>query len=154
MTVTSIRDGATADSKTPRSTLVVTRPAQLFAADVQTTMMPHCVRVSVNHIYTTNMDVKHLWGEGTVVTYKNNHHSKIFCRWKHLHAVYVWKLTGQVRDVKDHGQLTELIACSVEIGSQLDISIITKGGGMWRHAIDISIFSQAHDIGIVDERLV
>jgi hypothetical protein len=48
MTVTSMREGATADSKTPRSTLVVTRPAQFFAADVQTTMMPHCVRVLVN----------------------------------------------------------------------------------------------------------
>jgi hypothetical protein len=43
MTVTSMREGATADSKTPSKTLVVTRPAQFFAADVQTTMIPHCV---------------------------------------------------------------------------------------------------------------
>jgi hypothetical protein len=47
MTVTSMREGATADSKTPSKTLVVTRPAQFFAADVQTTMIPHCAGMSV-----------------------------------------------------------------------------------------------------------
>jgi hypothetical protein len=39
--VMSIKLGATALSKTPRRTLVVTSPAQFFAAEVQTTITPH-----------------------------------------------------------------------------------------------------------------
>ena len=42
--VISIKLGATALSKAPKRTLVVTSPAQFFAADVQTTITPHCVR--------------------------------------------------------------------------------------------------------------
>jgi hypothetical protein len=41
MVVMSIKLGATALSKTPRRTLVVTSPAQFFAADVHTTITPH-----------------------------------------------------------------------------------------------------------------
>lgn len=43
--VMSIRLGATALSKTPSRTLVVTRPAQFFAAEVHTTIVPHCTRM-------------------------------------------------------------------------------------------------------------
>ena len=113
MTVTSMREGATADSKTPSSTLVVTRPAQFFAADVQTTMMPHCVRVLVNHIYRVYMDVTQLGG--SAMTYKNNHRSKILCRRKRLHAICMRELARQVGNIKDHCQLTELVAYLSEV---------------------------------------
>ena len=112
MTVTSMREGATADSKTPSSTLVVTRPAQFFAADVQTTIMPHCVRVLVDHIASVYMGIRQLGG--IAMTYKDNHCSKVFCRRKCLHAVCVWELASQVRNVEYHGKLTELVACSVK----------------------------------------
>lgn len=46
MVVISIRLGATALSKTPKRTLVVTRPAQFFAAQVTHTMRPHLANVS------------------------------------------------------------------------------------------------------------
>ena len=115
MTVTSMREGATADSKTPSSTLVVTRPAQFFAADVQTTMMPHCVRVLVNHIYRVYMDVTQLGG--SAMTYKNNHRSKILCCRKRLHAVCVRKFASQVGNIEDHGELTELVAFQVKAAS-------------------------------------
>lgn len=117
MTVTSMREGATADSKTPSSTLVVTRPAQFFAADVQTTMMPHCVRVLINHVDGADMDVGQLLG--AAMAYQDNHRTKILCCWKCLHAVCVWELAGQVRNVEDHGQLTELIACGGRAGISL-----------------------------------
>lgn len=108
MTVTSMREGATADSKTPRSTLVVTRPAQFFAADVQTTMTPHCVGVLVGLIDSTYLNVRQLGG--VAIAYKCNHSSKILCCWKCLHAVCMWEFASQVANIEDHGKLTELIA--------------------------------------------
>lgn len=115
MTVTSMREGATADSNTPSSTLVVTRPAQFFAADVQTTMMPHCVRVLVDLVDSVYVDARQL--EGAAKTYKDNHRSKVLCRRKRLHAVCMWEFAGQVRNIEDHGQLAELIACRVKASS-------------------------------------
>jgi siroheme synthase (precorrin-2 oxidase/ferrochelatase) len=107
MTVTSMREGATADSKTPSSTLVVTRPAQFFAADVQTTMMPHYVRMLANIlvVYRSRR------------TYESDHRSKVLGRRKRLHAVCMREFAGQVRNIEDHRQLTELIAYRSECGS-------------------------------------
>jgi hypothetical protein len=48
-TVINMRLGATALSNTPKSTLVVTKPAQFFAADVQTTMTPHRVTIDARY---------------------------------------------------------------------------------------------------------
>src|SRR4051812_43004772 len=99
MTVTSMREGATADSKTPSRTLVVTRPAQFFAADVQTTMTPHCAEtlVDLTDIVCT---VVRLLG-GVAMAYQANHRSEILCGRKCLHAVCMWEFARQVGNVKD-----------------------------------------------------
>jgi len=122
MTVTSMRDGATADSKTPSSTLVVTRPAQFFAADVQTTMIPHCAESLVNSsvVYTQISDDSGASSIG--LAYKDNHRSKILRGWKGLHAVCMRKLASQVANVEYHGQLAELIACKMRSVSKLHVS--------------------------------
>ena len=126
--VMSIRLGATALSKTPRRTLVVTSPTQFFAADVQTTITPH---------YTRKYDQLCLDGRAlqpfvrnSAGTYKDNHRPKVLRSGQYLHSIRMRKFAAQIAHVEDHGQQAEL--CST----------------------DASIVLQTHNIGIIDESLV
>ena len=126
--VMSIRLGATALSKTPRRTLVVTSPTQFFAADVQTTITPHYTRQG-DQFCVDGMTLQS-FVRNSAETYKDNHRPEILRSRQYLHSIRMRKLAAQIAHVEDHGQQAEL--CST----------------------DASIVLQTHNIGIIDESLV
>jgi hypothetical protein len=126
--VMSIRLGATALSKTPRRTLVVTSPTQFFAADVQTTITPHYRRKD-DQLCLDGMTLQS-FVRNSAGTYKDNHRPKVLRSRQYLHSIRMRKFAAQIAHVEDHGQQAEL--CST----------------------DASIVLQTHNIGIIDESLV
>jgi uncharacterized membrane protein YcgQ (UPF0703/DUF1980 family) len=124
--VMSIRLGATALSKTPKSTLVVTSPAQFFAADVQTTITPHYARrddqLRLNVVNLPSSE------RNSAETYKDNHRPEILRRRQYLHSICMRELTTQVAHVEYHSQQAELSSADVRIVLQShNVGIIYQG---------------------------